>query len=207
MRATTGEEYADGNAVPESTGTESEDDEEAKDDAEDSGDDDEDLYVRSKEDGERDTDDMDVGSREDDGGARSEMAVEEEKKRLRKMKRGSISAKKLKKMMKQKGHGEKSTAFKRPPCAAERCSKESRPDSKYCSDRCGVLTAETTLSKALIFSLEEREGRERAKKLCEARENKIHRGQVSTYMRVRFSSFRLARSLEHPKYRLISVSC
>lgn len=67
----------------------------------------------------------------------------------------------------------------RSPCGAQpRCNKFARPDSRFCSDACGVLNAEALLIKALVHTLGEREGRERGKRLKDGREARTHRQQV-----------------------------
>lgn len=70
------------------------------------------------------------------------------------------------------GHGN------RPPCAAKNCELPSRPDSRYCSDGCGVLTAEMELSEALRHSLEEKGGNERGRRLLEIKEAKLRKIEV-----------------------------
>lgn len=66
----------------------------------------------------------------------------------------------------------------RPPCAAERCERRSRPDSRFCSDSCGVIDAEKLLAEALRHSLEERGGNERGRRILELREMKNRKQEV-----------------------------
>lgn len=66
----------------------------------------------------------------------------------------------------------------RPPCGAEGCERRSRPDSRFCSDACGVFDAEKLLSKALRHSLEERGGNERGRFILEMKEYKRRKQEV-----------------------------
>ena len=66
----------------------------------------------------------------------------------------------------------------RHPCAAEGCKRRSRPDSRFCSDGCGVIDAEKLLSEALRHSLEERGGNERGRDILEMKEYKRRKEEV-----------------------------
>lgn len=72
----------------------------------------------------------------------------------------------------------KSRHRNRPPCAAGKCELPSRPDSRFCSDGCGVLNAEMELSAALRHCLEEKDGIERGQRLLEVKESRIRKGEV-----------------------------
>lgn len=67
----------------------------------------------------------------------------------------------------------------RPSCAAKDCKRLTRPDSRFCSDGCGVRNAQSLLSDALRHSLEERLGRERGRRLKEFRETRTLKHEVS----------------------------
>lgn len=66
----------------------------------------------------------------------------------------------------------------RPLCAADGCQQQSRTDSKFCCDACGVIHAEAMLSDALRHSLETKIGLERGRRLRETRELKTRKQQV-----------------------------
>lgn len=66
-----------------------------------------------------------------------------------------------------------------PSCAAKDCKCLARPDSRFCSDGCGVRNAQSLLSDALRHSLEERLGRERGRRLKEFRETRTLKHEVS----------------------------
>lgn len=66
-----------------------------------------------------------------------------------------------------------------PSCAAKNCNCLARPDSRFCSDGCGVRNAQSLLSDALRHSLEERLGRERGRRLKEFRETRTLKHEVS----------------------------
>ncbi|CAN0061198.1 unnamed protein product, partial [Choristocarpus tenellus] len=61
---------------------------------------------------------------------------------------------------------------------AKGCNQTRRPSSKYCSDKCGVLMAEIELAESVRWSLEGREGKERAIRLRRARRLKTHNDEV-----------------------------
>eukprot|EP00752_Nemacystus_decipiens_P010845 g9643.t1 len=71
----------------------------------------------------------------------------------------------------------------RPPCAAARCEQQSRTDSKYCSDSCGVRTAEAELADAVRHSLEMKGGLDRGRRVRETRELKARKQQIGIAMR------------------------
>lgn len=150
-------------------------------DDDDEGDDDS-MYIKvivdSREDEEEDEAEDNAGAdgSKDDQRTGEGMGVKE-KRRIKRAKHGSTSVARVRRRLRI-NNSNRGNPSGRPRCTAPSCSKPSRPDSKYCSDRCGVLTAEVTLSKALVYSLEEREGRERGKRLREVRDTKAHRGQV-----------------------------
>lgn len=76
------------------------------------------------------------------------------------------------------GNGGVGKRNNRPPCAAASCGRESRPDSKFCSDGCGVLHAEAFLAKAIRHHVEESAGIDRGRRLRETRELKTRKQQV-----------------------------
>ncbi|CAN0333308.1 unnamed protein product [Pylaiella littoralis] len=71
----------------------------------------------------------------------------------------------------------------RPGCAAARCQKPSRTDSKFCCDACGVLHAEAMLSDALKHTLEAKIGLERGRRLRETRELKSRKNEIGIAMK------------------------
>ncbi|CAN0404769.1 unnamed protein product, partial [Ectocarpus fasciculatus] len=71
----------------------------------------------------------------------------------------------------------------RPPCAAASCGRESRQDSKFCCDGCGVLHAEAFLAKAIRHHVEESAGIDRGRRLRETRELKTRKQQIGLAMK------------------------
>lgn len=86
-------------------------------------------------------------------------------------------------------NGEGGQESGRSPCAAERCDRQSRPDSRYCCDRCGVLSAEALLAEAIKHSLEERMGIEQGHRLREIKELKTRKHEVGREQKMFCSPF------------------
>ncbi|CAN0525424.1 unnamed protein product [Ectocarpus sp. 12 AP-2014] len=81
------------------------------------------------------------------------------------------------------GNGGVGKRDNRPPCAAASCGRESRQDSKFCCDACGVLHAEAFLAKAIRHHVEESAGIDRGRRLRETRELKTRKQQVGLAMK------------------------
>ncbi|CBN77483.1 expressed unknown protein [Ectocarpus siliculosus] len=81
------------------------------------------------------------------------------------------------------GNGGVDKRDNRPPCAAASCGRESRQDSKFCCDACGVLHAEAFLAKAIRHHVEESAGIDRGRRLRETRELKTRKQQVGLAMK------------------------
>lgn len=63
-------------------------------------------------------------------------------------------------------------------CAAAGCEQQSRIDSRFCCDGCGVRDAEAVLSGVIRYTLEPKIGIERGRRLRETRELKTRKQQV-----------------------------